>query len=51
MLLSTLGTSLLGNILAGKRIVRTSSGNKKRKRIVRAGYGDECNLDGCHVIL
>ena len=44
-LLVTLGTSLLGNILAGKgmnedgeRIVRAGYGNKKRKRIVRAGY-------------
>ena len=33
MLLGTLGASLL----AGKGIVRASSGNKKRKGIVRAG--------------
>ena len=50
MLLGTLEASLLGNILAGKGIVRaasgccslnssTSYGNKKRKKIVRAGYG------------
>ena len=51
-LLGTLGVSLLGNLLAGKRIVRTGSGkkkgkgivrtgseNKKGKRIVRAGFG------------
>ena len=51
-LLGTLGVSLLGNPLAGKRIVRTGSGkkkgkgivgtgseNKKGKRIVRAGFG------------
>ena len=28
VLLSTLGASLLGNLLAGKRIVRAGSGNK-----------------------
>ena len=38
MLLGTLGASLLGNILAGKGIVRAGSGNKKGKGIVRAGY-------------
>ena len=49
MLLGTLGASLLGNLLAGKGIlragsgnkkggiVRTDSGNKKGKEIVRAG--------------
>ena len=41
MLLCTLGPSLLGNILAGKGIVRAVSGNKKGKWIVRAGYGKE----------
>ena len=41
MLLGTLGASLLGNLLAGKRIVRTGSGNKKGKRIVRAGTGKQ----------
>ena len=41
MLLGTLGASLLGNILAGKGIVRAGSGNKKGKGIVRAGYGKE----------
>ena len=41
MLLGTLGASLLGNILAGKRVVRAGSGNKKGKGIVRAGYGKE----------
>ena len=38
LLLNTLGASLLGNILAGKGIVRAGSGNKKRKGIVKAGY-------------
>ena len=38
MLLGTLGTSLLGNLLAGKGIVRAGSGSKEGKRIVRAGY-------------
>ena len=41
MLLGTLGASLLGNILAGKGIVRAGSGNKKSKGIVRAIYGKE----------
>ena len=41
MLMGTLGASLLGNILAGKGIVRAASGNKKRKGIIRAGYGKE----------
>ena len=38
MLLGTLGAILLGNLLAGKIIVRDGSGNKKGKGIVRAGY-------------
>ena len=41
MLLSTLGATLLGNILAGNRIVRAGYGNKSGKGIVRAGYGKE----------
>ena len=54
MLLGTLGASLLGNLLAGKRIVRAgsrnkkgegiagaSSRNKKGKGIVRAGNEKE----------
>ena len=39
MLLCTLGASLLGNMLAGKRIVRAGCGNKKGKGIVRAETG------------
>ena len=39
MLFVTLGASLLGNLLAGKRIVRAGSGNKKVRGIVRAGTG------------
>ena len=39
MLFGTLGASLLGNLLAGKVIVRAGSGNKKGKGIVRAGTG------------
>ena len=31
MLLGTLGASLLGNLLAGKGIVRAGSGNKEKK--------------------
>ena len=37
MLLGALGANLLGNVLAGKGIVRAGSGNKKGKGIVRAG--------------
>ena len=39
MSLDTLGASLLGNLLAGKGIIRAGSGNKKGKGIIRAGYG------------
>ena len=39
MLFGTLGASFLGNLLAGKGIVRACSGNKKGKGIVRAGTG------------
>ena len=41
MLLGTLGASLLGELLAGKGIVRASLGNKKGKEIVRAGSGKQ----------
>ena len=47
MLLGTLGSSLLGNLLTGKGILRAGSGNKKEKGnkkgkgIVRAGTGKE----------
>ena len=41
ILFSTLGASLLGNMLAEKGIVRAGSGNKKGKGIVRAAYGKE----------
>ena len=41
MLLGTLGASLLENLLTGKGIVRTGTGNKKGKRIVRAGAGKQ----------
>ena len=44
MLLGTLGASLLGNMIAGKGIVRAGSGNKNGKGIVRAGYGKEWDL-------
>ena len=36
VLLGTLGSILLGNLLPGKGIVRAGSGNKKGKGIVRA---------------
>ena len=41
MLLGILGASLLGNLLAGKEIVRAGSGNKKGKGIVRASSGNK----------
>ena len=40
MLLGTLGASLLGNFLTGKRFVRAGSGNNKGKGVVKAGYGN-----------
>ena len=39
MLLGTLGASLLGNLLAGKGIMRAGSGNKKG--IVRYDFGKQ----------
>ena len=44
MLLGTLGASLLGSMLARRGIVRAGSENKKRKGIVKAGYGNETNF-------
>ena len=41
MLLGTLGATLLGNLLAGKGIVRAGYENKKRKGIVRGGTGKD----------
>ena len=41
MLLGTLGASLLGNLLAGKGIVRAGSGNKRGKGIARAATGKD----------
>ena len=44
MLLGALGASLLGNLLAGKGIVRAGSGNKKRRGVVRAGTGKQLDF-------
>ena len=41
MLLGTLEAKLLGNMIAGKGIVRAGSENKRGKGIVRAGNGKE----------
>ena len=41
MLLGNLGASLWGNLLTGKWIVRTGTGNKKGKGIVKAGTGKQ----------
>ena len=38
MLLDTLGASLLGNMLTGKRMLRAGYGIKEGKGILRAGY-------------
>ena len=50
MLLGTLEASLLGNLLAGKGIVRTGSGNKKGKGIVRVRSGKKWDFQ-CRFIL
>ena len=44
MLLGTLGASLLGDMLAGKGIVRAGFGNKKGKGIIRAGYENQMDF-------
>ena len=41
ILLGTIGTSVLGNMQAGKRNVRAAYGNKQGIGIVRAGYGSK----------
>ena len=50
ILLGTLGASLLGNMSAGKWIIRAGSGNKKGKGIVRADYGKELDFE-CSLII
>ena len=42
MLLGTLGASLLGNMLAGKEMLRTSYGHGKW--ILRAGFGNKMDF-------
>ena len=44
MLSETLGASLLGNMLAGKGILRSGYWNMKRKGIVRADYGNKMDF-------
>ena len=46
MLLGTLGSSLLGNLLTGKGVYRTGKGkgiNRAGEGVVRAGYGNNNN--------
>ena len=50
ILLGTLRASLLGNMSAGKGIIRAGSGNKKGKGIVRADYGKELDFECCLII-
>ena len=50
MLLGTLGAKLVGNMIAGKGIVRAGSENKGGKGIVRAGNGKEWDF-WCHFVL
>ena len=49
MLLSTLGASLLGNVLSGKGITKAGFGSKG-KLIIRAGYGSKLDFQ-YHLIL
>ena len=44
MSLRTLSANLLGNILAGKGIVRASYESKRGRRIVRVGYGNKADF-------
>ena len=44
MLLGTLGGTLVGNLLSGKGIVKTGSGNNKGKGTVRAGSGKQLDF-------
>ena len=48
--MGTLGASLLGNVLAGKGIVRAGYGNKEGKGMLRVGYGSKANF-WFHLIL
>ena len=41
MFLGTLGASLLGTMLTGKRILRAGYGNEEGKGILRDGYGSK----------
>ena len=51
MLLGTLGSSLLGNMLAGKGILRAGYGNKKRKGTLRDDYGNKKKLIPPHPVI
>ena len=47
MLLSTLGASLLGNLLTGKGIYRAGKGkwiNRAGEAVLRAGYGTKMDF-------
>ena len=44
ILSGTLGASSLGNVSAGKRMLREGFGNKKGKGMLRAGYGNKMDF-------
>ena len=44
ILLGTLGASSLGNVSAGKRMLREGFGNKNGKGMLRAGYGNKMDF-------
>ena len=50
ILLGTLGASLLGNLLSGKRKGIVRAGSQKRKGIVRAGYGNKMDFYCCLIL-
>ena len=50
MLLGTLGACLLGNMLAGKRIIWAGYGSKGGEGIIKAGYGSKLDFWYCLIL-
>ena len=44
MLLGTLGSSLFGNMVTGKGILRSGYVNKEEKGVLRVGYGSKMDF-------